>query len=99
MWGPGAEAVEDCIAVDGVERVDNVNALADPIPAETDGVQAGLECRPRKFACSLPVKSQLGRAERGERTENVIRAHHAFSKKPPEGVADRNGPHSIALLL
>ncbi len=32
--GPGAEAVEDCGAVDGVERVDNVNAQADPIPAE-----------------------------------------------------------------
>jgi hypothetical protein len=54
---------------------------------------------PRKFACSLPVKPQLGEAERGKRSEGFVRAHQALSEEPPEGVADRNGAHSITLFL
>ena len=65
-------AVEDCGAVNGVERVDDVNTQANPIPTGAQGVQTGLEGGPGKFACSLPIEPQLGRAERGERLEGFI---------------------------
>ena len=72
MWGSCAEAAEDCGAVNGIYRVDDVDTQADPIPTGAQGVQAGLESGPRKFACSLPIEPQLGRAERGERFEGFV---------------------------
>ncbi len=68
MKGSCAEAAEDCGAVNGIERVDDVDTQADP--------KGG----PGKFACSLPIEPQLGRAERSERFKVLSERIKRFPK-------------------